>query len=66
MSLKNPAELANTQSKLARRVARYEALRSEDGGDEELRETTLESLKRTINEFKEEIARYEAHHVTTR
>jgi ribosomal protein L29 len=40
---------------------RYEALCSETGGDEELREMTMESLKRTINQFKEEIARYETH-----
>ncbi|MCK6483650.1 MAG: hypothetical protein HUU22_08685 [Phycisphaerae bacterium] len=66
MSLKNQDELEHTRSKIARLTARYEALRSEEGGDEELREMTLESLKRTINEFKEEIARYEAHHVTTR
>ena len=61
MSLRNEHELANTRWKLARMEARYEALRSESGGDEELRELTMESLKRTINQFKEEIARYEAH-----
>ena len=61
MSLRNEKELANTQTKLARLEARYEALCSERGGDEELREMTMDSLKRTINQFKEEIARYEAH-----
>jgi len=59
MSLRNEHELANTRWKLARLEARYEALRSESGGDEELRELTMESLKQTINQFKEEIARYE-------
>jgi ribosomal protein L29 len=34
---------------------------AQTGGDEELREMTIESLKRTINQFKEEIARYRAH-----
>ena len=53
-------ELVNTQKKLARLEARYESLSSESGGDEELRDMTLESLKRTINQFKEEIARYQA------
>lgn len=61
MSLKNELELANTRIKLARLEARYVALRSEKGGDEELRELTMESLQRTINQFKEEIARFEAH-----
>lgn len=66
MSLRNDRELANTRAKLARLEARYVALRGESGGDEELREMTLESLKRTINEFKEEIALYEARHSVPR
>jgi hypothetical protein len=33
----------------------------EDYGDETLREMELDSLKRFINQLKEEIARYEAH-----
>jgi hypothetical protein len=66
VSLRNEREAANTRTKLARLEARYEALRAETGGDEELREVTLESLKRTINEFKEELARYEARHVPQR
>ena len=60
MSLSNDRELTSTRTKLARLEARYEALRAEAGGDEELREMTMESLKRTINQFKEEVARYEA------
>jgi uncharacterized protein involved in exopolysaccharide biosynthesis len=66
MSLRNEQELANTRTKLARLEARYETLRSEAGGDVELRELTMESLKRTINQFKEEIARYEAHQTAGR
>ncbi len=61
MSLRNERERVNTQTKLAHLEARDESLRAETGGDEELREMTMESLKRTINQFKEEIARYEAH-----
>ena len=60
MSLKNETELANTRAKLARLEARHEALRNETSEDEELREITMHSLKRYINQFKVEIARYEA------
>jgi uncharacterized protein involved in exopolysaccharide biosynthesis len=60
VSLRNEQELTNTQAKLARLEARYETLRSTKGGDEQFREMTMESLKGTINQFKEEIARYEA------
>ena len=34
---------------------------SETGGDEELRELSIESLNRTTNELQEEIAIYDAH-----
>lgn len=63
MMLKNKIELANTRDKLAKLETRYEALRNETSEDEELREVTMRSLKRYINQFKEEIARYEAHHL---
>jgi hypothetical protein len=58
VNLRNEQELINTRTKLARLEARYERLRAESGGDEELRLMTMDSLKRTINQFKEEIARY--------
>jgi hypothetical protein len=61
VSLKNQRELANSKIKLARLEKRYQSLSTESGGDEELREMSLESLQRTINQFTEEIARYEAH-----
>lgn len=61
MSLRNDVELANTQAKLARLEARYEELRGETSGDEHVRELTMQSLKRYINQFKEEIARYQVH-----
>jgi hypothetical protein len=60
MNLKNQTEVENTRTKLARLEARYEALLNETSDDEELHEATLQSLKRYINQFKEEIARYEA------
>ena len=66
MDLRDERELANTREKLRRLEARYEAHCTETGGDEELREITMESLMRTINQLKEEIARYEARHPVAR
>jgi len=61
MSLSNDVELANTRAKLAELEARYEELRGDTVEDEHIRQVTLRSLKRYINQFKEEIARYKAH-----
>ncbi len=61
MTLQNERELANTRGKLRLLEESYEELRNETGGDEELREASMASLKRIINQFKEEIARYQAH-----
>ena len=61
MILRSEREVANTRAKLARLEARYNALRGVTDGDRHVRELTMESLKRLINQFKEEIARYEAH-----
>ena len=60
VSLNNDQELANTRIKLARLEERHKALAAETGGDAELRDMTLESLKRAINQLKEEIVRYHA------
>jgi hypothetical protein len=65
MNLANDIELANTRAKLAELEARFEELRNETGEDEHLREVTMRSLKKYINQFKEEIARYEAHQLST-
>ena len=61
MSLRNDREVANTRRKLERLERLYASHEKVTGGDEELREVSMESLKRLINQFKEEIARYEAH-----
>lgn len=61
MELKNEAEVLNTRRKLQKLEALYDADAKEVGGDEELRDAEMESLKRLINQLKEEIARYEAH-----
>jgi flagellar biosynthesis chaperone FliJ len=59
--LQSEREVTNTRVKLARLEARYEALRNQTNGDERVRELSMISLKRLINQLKEEIARYEAH-----
>lgn len=61
MSLNCEHEVANTRAKLARLEARYEALRDEVNGNRRVRDLSMISIKRLINQFKEEIARYEAH-----
>lgn len=62
MSLNNERELANTKRKLHLLEASYEEARTDPHESEHIRELTMESLRRLINQFKEEIARYEAHH----
>ena len=59
MSLANDTELANTKTKLARLEKRCEALGADRLEDPHVREVTLRSLRATIKQFREEIARYE-------
>ena len=66
MSLANDVELANTRAKLSELEARFEVLRNDTIEDERVRQVTMKSLKRYINQFKEEIARYEAHQAVER
>jgi hypothetical protein len=61
MTLKNDIELANTREKLARLERRYEAHRNDTAEDKRVRELSMRSLAATIKQFKEEIARYQAH-----
>jgi hypothetical protein len=60
MSLRSEQERINTATKLARLIQRREALRAETGGDKQLRELSMESLRRTIHELQDEIAHYDA------
>ena len=53
-------ELEATRDKLRLLEERYEANKREQGGDEHVRELTMRSLKRLINQLKEEIARFES------
>jgi hypothetical protein len=61
MSLQSHRELEATREKLRLLEERYEATRREDAGDQHVRELSLKSLKRLINQLKEEIARVESH-----
>jgi hypothetical protein len=60
MSIENRRQCDNTRAKMQELEQLYEKKRQELG-DEHVRELTLRSLKKRINQFKEEIARYEAH-----
>lgn len=61
MSIENQRQLQNTRIKLAEMEQLYVETRNRPGGNEHVRELTLRSLKKRINQFKEEIARFEAH-----
>ena len=60
MTLISEQQVMNTRAKLVRLEARYETLRNDTDGNQRLRELSMRSLKRLINQFKEEIALYEA------
>jgi hypothetical protein len=66
MTLQNDRGLANTRRKLQLLEKSYEEARQDTEGDEHVRDVELESLKRLINQLKEEIARYEARHAIQR
>ncbi|MCC6360906.1 MAG: hypothetical protein IT450_19375 [Phycisphaerales bacterium] len=65
MTLKNEREAENTRQKLRVLEDTYDELETQTENDE-LREASRESLKRLINQFKEEIARFEARHPVRR
>ena len=62
MSLQGRRDLENTRAKLKKLEERYNALQAKtpEKGAEKAREWTLVSLKKLINQFKEEISRFEA------
>jgi hypothetical protein len=59
MSIENRRELENTRAKLQRMEQLYERLRQEPADNALVRELTLRSLKKRINQFKEEMAWFE-------
>ncbi len=60
MDLKDDLELEVTREKLHSLEARYETVGQDPAGDAHVQELTLRSLRRMINQLKEDIARYEA------
>ncbi|MGO9464162.1 MAG: hypothetical protein ACLQIB_26300 [Isosphaeraceae bacterium] len=60
MELKDEREVEVTREKLGSLEARYQAVSQNPGDDAHIQELTLQSLRRMINQMKEEIARFEA------
>lgn len=60
MKLKNERELEVTREKLRLLEDRYNASKHEDQGDNRVRELSQMTLRRLINQLKEEIVRYES------
>jgi len=58
MSLESHRQFESTRSKLRLLQERYEANKREQGGDEHVRELSMRSLKRLMNQLEEEIARF--------
>jgi hypothetical protein len=61
MELKDEREVEVTREKLRSLEIRYQAVSQDPGDDAHIQELTMRSLKRLINQMKEEIARFEAH-----
>lgn len=59
MSLFTTSELTATRAKLRLLEERYETEKRQAAADEHVRELSLRSLKRLINQLKEEVARFE-------
>ena len=60
MSIENQSQLQNTRVKLAELEALYTETSNRATSNEHVRELTLRSVKKRINRFKEEIAKFEA------
>jgi hypothetical protein len=61
MNLRNQRELEVTREKLRMLEEEQVAARNRPFPNEHVRELTLRSLKKLINQLKEEIIRYESH-----
>lgn len=66
MRLASTRELENAREKLRELEEQYATTRGRTAANEHVRELTLVSLKRLINQLKEEIARFECGKVTGR
>ena len=60
MNLRDEREVEVTRAKLCSLEARYRAVEQDPGEDADIQELTMRSLKRMINQMKEEITRFEA------
>jgi len=60
MTLENRRQVENTRKKLQELEDLYVKTAQAPRTDQHVRELTLRSLKKRINQFKEEIARFEA------
>ncbi len=60
MNLQSKRELEVTRNKLKMLEERYEATQNKPDVDEHVQELTLQSLKKLINQLKEEIVRSES------
>ena len=60
MELTSWREVENTRAKLKRLEDRFETSRKEPGKNAIVKDLSLRSLKRLMNQLKEEIARFEA------
>jgi hypothetical protein len=61
MTIQNRRQLENTRMKLRELEDLYARTQQDPAASEHVREITLRSLKKRINQFKEEIIRFEAH-----
>lgn len=59
MSIENPRQLQNTRAKLQELEQLYTKTQQGPAASEHVRELTLRSLKKRINQFTEEITRFE-------
>lgn len=58
MSLQSQRELESTREKLRLLEERYQAGQADKAGDAHVRELSQQSLKRLINQLREEIAKF--------
>jgi hypothetical protein len=65
VSIQNKRQLENTRAKLRLLEERLKQLDTEPAENTKTRELTKQSLKKILNQLKEEIIRFEAHAVTS-
>lgn len=61
MKLESYRQVEVTRDKIRMLEEQYEATRTRDGIDDRVRELTLRSLRKLINQMKEDIVRFESH-----